>query len=95
MTRKEVLQEFEVRDGIITSPGKFEGEPIYAPYYWAMDCMGMADEYVLDVAIFFVTDQDRKEFPELDQFLELVEIWSDDQGFVHINHGYMGETVAM
>ena len=96
MTRDEILQEYEVKDGVITSPGKFQDEPIYAPYFWDMDVKGMADEYVLDVAIFFITKQDREEFPEIDQFLELVEIWADDEdGSVHINHGRMGETVAM
>ena len=95
MTRDEILKEYETRNGIIVSPGKFEGEPIYAPYFWDMDLQGLADEYVLDVAIFYIQPEDRENFPEIDPFLELVEIWSDDNGFVHINHGHMGETVAM
>ena len=26
---------YRSRNGVITSPGKFEGEPLYAPYFWS------------------------------------------------------------
>jgi hypothetical protein len=28
----------------ITSPGKFEGEPVFAPCYWQLGLEGMADD---------------------------------------------------
>lgn len=34
MTRKEIEAAYTVVNGIIRSPGKFEGEPVWAPYYW-------------------------------------------------------------
>ena len=34
MTRQDIENAYEVRDGIICSPGKFEGEAVYAPYFW-------------------------------------------------------------
>lgn len=35
MTRKEIAETYKVDErGVIRSPGKFEGEPIYVPYFW-------------------------------------------------------------
>jgi hypothetical protein len=36
MTREHILTLYKVRksDGLISSPGAFEGEPIYVPYFW-------------------------------------------------------------
>ena len=35
MTRAEVLEQYQVSGGSITSPGKFEGEAIWVPAFWA------------------------------------------------------------
>jgi hypothetical protein len=35
MTRTEILAQYQVgSDGVIRSPGKFEGEMLYVPFYW-------------------------------------------------------------
>lgn len=36
--------DYTVRGGVITSPGKFEGEPLYVPYYYGIGLEGFADE---------------------------------------------------
>lgn len=66
MTRRDIEREFTVKDGQIVSKGKFEGEPIYAPYFAERDVRGEADEETPEGdAIFRVTDADRRLFPEL------------------------------
>lgn len=82
MTRAEIEKEFTVRDGRIVSPGKFEGEPVYAPHFWEALLDGFADEDGA-VAWFDVTDEDRAEFPEL-QGIDRVSLETDDNGFVYL-----------
>lgn len=86
--REEIEREYKVVNGIIESPGKFEGEPVYAPYFWGLYLNGMADydespggALAGEVSGFDLTDEDRERFPELEGF-ERVELWTDDQGFV-------------
>lgn len=72
--------------GVITNPGKYEGEPLYVPYLW--------EEYVLhgfeqetisagreSVEIVEVTDDIVEEFPELEG-VEYVSLAQSNQGFV-------------
>lgn len=44
MNRAEVEKDYKVENGIITSPGKFEGEPIFVLHFWdcVLDGMGYA-----------------------------------------------------
>lgn len=74
----------------IQSPGKFEGEPIFAPYFWDMAMEGLADRDDQGVYIFKLAfnGQDRNIV-----FREQLKSWlrrkrtlhlrQDDQGFVH------------
>lgn len=40
---KNTKCEYE-NDGVrITAPGKFEGEPVFAPHYWGLGAEGFAD----------------------------------------------------
>lgn len=78
---------YETNDkGIITSPGQFEGAPLYVPAFW---------EYVLEngedwteetendeIYVFKLSREDREHFPVLADVAEL-RIWEDEQGFVH------------
>ena len=41
--RKEGESYSHTLDGRITQPGKFEGEPVFAPYYWGIAMEGFAD----------------------------------------------------
>jgi hypothetical protein len=88
MTRQEILDSYKVnRDGIIKSPGKFEGEMLYAPYFYDH---GQGDETwnseeVEDAfaEVFQVSDDDRKEFPELGNTY-MIAVEENEQGFVYL-----------
>jgi len=88
MNRREDLEiGYDVRNGFIRSPGKFEGCPAYALHYWDMSMNGMADETddcdgVL-VDVFDVTEDDRKLYPEIGEDAHAIRLWEDDYGFVH------------
>ena len=68
--------------GIITDPGKFEGEMYYVPYFWAESLEGGADWEADGIWGVQITDEDRARFPELkaeDAWLFMEE---SEQGFV-------------
>lgn len=65
MTREEILKDYKVKNGTIRSPGKFEGERVYVPYFWDCAMNGCADEDDGDILTFIITQEDLDEFPEL------------------------------
>ena len=67
----------------ITDPGKFEGEPTYVPYFWAMDDEDDCYEDIDGNCIreFFVAPKDEQRFPDLRDVYK-IELWEDEQGFV-------------
>lgn len=82
MTRKELLKEYHINaSGIIVSPGKFEGEAIYVPYFWEIFLNGCADRDDGKVLGFDVSPEDKKEFPELKK-RRTVKLYQRDDGFV-------------
>ena len=91
LTREEIETIYQTKRGIIISPGKFEGEPLWCPYFYIAGTEGFAhDTYdgtdgctepVGATWVFVVTDDDRREFPEL-RGIHTVEIHEDSQGFV-------------
>jgi hypothetical protein len=88
MTRDEVLSNYEVSNGRIVNPGKFEGEPTFAPFLWdtALDGFADADDGKTFRFICPKGDEMRMQWPELDSWLgkrRLVSLREDDQGFVH------------
>lgn len=83
MTRQDIMTEYNVdANGIIHSPGKFEGEMVYAPYFWDAFLNGMADEDNGKVLTFNITDEDREQFPELAD-VRAIDLINTDQGFVY------------
>ena len=66
------------RKGVIVTPGKFAGQMLYVPYFWDKYLSGSADDTTGDFITFFITDDERKEFPELGQaeIITLLEIES-------------------
>ena len=86
MTRDEVLKHYKVDDGVIRSPGKFEGEPVWAPAFWELALESSHDELTYDddcpVSHFTVTDDDRAMWPELTE-VKTIRLWESDQGFVN------------
>lgn len=85
MTRQELLAEYDVRDGVIRSPGKFEGEALYVPYFWEFGLQGFSDSEDDDGNwVFSVSDEDRQEFPELaEQGITRITLSESDSGFVY------------
>lgn len=84
MKREEILKEYSVNAvGLITNPGKFEGEPLYAPYFWDAFLNGCWDDE-LDggTLVYNIIADDIKEFPEL-KGAKQVWLSCDDNGFVY------------
>lgn len=72
----------------ITQPGKFEGEPVFAPYYWEMGLSGFADSDDGRVYGFRFknSDSDFVTWPQLKKWLgrkRSLKLVEDSQGFVH------------
>lgn len=81
------IEKYETNDeGIITSPGKFEGEPEWIVTLYEMVLNGMADESVHDgtmVIDAFKLDAEMARLTGLEESSEhYVCLWSNDQGFV-------------
>lgn len=84
MTRKEIEEGYEIDErGVIRSPGKFEGEMLYAPYFWEALLNGESDGEQDDMDWFTVQDEDCQQFPELTD-VEKVGLRTDDMGFVYL-----------
>lgn len=75
--------------GFIRGPGKFEGSPAYALYYYDRVMNGFSDE-IIDandgtvIDRFNVGDVDVALFPEL-QGERYLDMWECDQGFVYVD----------
>ena len=83
MNRAEVLALYNVDpNGIIQSPGKFEGEMLYIPVLWAYAAEGGADFDDGHVYGIILCEPDHEEFPELgDTWAILME--ESETGFVN------------
>lgn len=88
MTREEVLKMYEVNNrGIITSPGKFEGEALYVPHFWELVTEGFSDtdENNDRVDCVIIYSEDIGQFPELNEKYyphAYISLFEDDNGFV-------------
>ena len=67
MTRQDVEREHTIAHGHVVSKGKFEGEPVWAPYFWQLALDGAADweSEDLDKYQFAVTQDHKAIWPEL------------------------------
>lgn len=82
MTRAEICQQYTVdAQGIIRSPGKFEGCMLYVVHYWDVFLNGFADRDNGHILGFDVTPEDKQEFPELKR-RRTVRLCESDNGFV-------------
>jgi hypothetical protein len=82
MNRTELTSLYKIDDaGRIRSPGQFEGEMIYVPYFWDTYLDGFADRDDGHVLGFDVTTEDKAEFPELRR-RRTVRLIQRDDGFV-------------
>lgn len=88
ITRAEIAKEYNVENGKITSPGKFEGEPVYVPHFWdcVLDGEGYDDADGDDAIRVNIEPEEFEEFPELLGY-KSVTLWETDNGFVlHVLH---------
>ena len=83
MTRADVYRDYKVSDEvpIIVSPGKFEGEWVWAPYFYDAMLNGDGEEEDDGWLAFVVGPEDLKEFPELDG-VKWVSLYEREDGFV-------------
>lgn len=70
MTRHDILKTYTVENGRILDPGKFEGEMIYAPYFYDAVLNGGSDDSIDEhngsvTDVFIIRKDDLAEFPEL------------------------------
>jgi len=103
MNRDKILNTYEVDgNGIITSPGEFEGQIIYAPYYWDIHLDSSRGTWVHSkfcglIDYFEVNDDDRNQFPEIPKNVTMICLWAnkklhswkdlDHDGFIDVK-GY-------
>jgi hypothetical protein len=80
-TRQQIEKDFKVINGTIVSPGMFEGERVYIPYFWQCFLNGGADRDNGRVLGFDVTKEDKEAFPELGR-KRTVKLYQRDDGFV-------------
>ena len=81
MTRATIEQEYKIESGIIRTPGQFEGEMLYVPYFWDAYLNGFADQDDGNVLYFVVTDDDKIQFPELKR-RKVIRLYQREDGFV-------------
>ena len=81
MTRQDITNEYSVVNGRIVSPGKFENEMVYVPYFWDFYLNGFADDDDGKTLKFKVSKEDREQFPEL-KGKRTVRLQQTDTGFV-------------
>lgn len=79
--REEIEKQYSVRDGRISSPGKFEGEMVYVPYFWGHGLEGLADKDDGEMYTFRVMPEELAVFPELGKS-KTVRLRERDDGFV-------------
>ena len=74
--------DYRIINGRIANPGKFEGEPAWVPFFYALED---DDEFTDGAAVayraFQVNVEDRQRFPELSGVFAVVLAETDD-GFV-------------
>jgi hypothetical protein len=82
MTRNDIIENYTVDEyGIILTAGMFEGEMIYAPYFWDAYLDGMADEDDGHKLTFYINEQEVVMFPELEG-RDRISFYQRDDGFV-------------
>lgn len=86
-TREDIEKEFDIDGaGFITSPGRYEAEPLYTPYFHDIVLEGGGDDQFDDngtlVTFVDVKEKDIETFPELDG-IHRVSVWESDVGFVY------------
>ena len=83
MTREEILKQYNINgDGVIVSPGKFEGEMLYMPHFWEAYLNGESNTLQDGSLSSPIESGEREMFPELGKRKRVVRFNIDDKGFV-------------
>jgi hypothetical protein len=82
---EDLLEEggYTEQDGVITSPGKFEGEPVEVLYYYHLMLEGASSDEGEGWAAFEVTPEEAEEF-DLSPDAEVAVLTEDESGFVSL-----------
>lgn len=80
---QQAVHGYTIVDGIITDPGKFEGEPHWVPYFWELYLTGGGDDDG-ELIQFTLGPDDYLLFPELTCY-EGVGLYVTSDGFVRGN----------
>lgn len=83
LSRKQIEKDYKVDEkGMIRSPGKFELEMIYVPYFWEIYLEGGGEwDEEKGFACIDVLEEDRLIFPELGK-RERIRLNESSDGFV-------------
>jgi hypothetical protein len=87
--RRSVERDYDSDSGRITSPGKFEGEPLYVPALWQLAMEGFQDDTMeigtILYEIFSIDSEVESAFADysLKRAGDYILLWSDDNGFVN------------
>lgn len=87
MTREEILSTYEIDEHlVIQSPGKFECEAAWTPYFWNCVLEGVSDALDYEdgekIDIIDVDDADRAIWPEIEPGIVAAALTVSDTGFV-------------
>jgi hypothetical protein len=83
ITRDQILNTYETENDTITTPGKFEGEPIYTPYFYELAMNGAGNIITANSVVFTLAKSDTDQFPSLKGFKN-VELTVSPSGFVSV-----------
>lgn len=85
MTKHDILRTYHFNaTGIITTPGKFQGGPIYGPYFYEIYLDGGDMEILNEGILIEVELLDILQFPELEN-VKYILLDEDEQGFVWLS----------
>jgi len=77
------MSDYQVKDGRITSPGKFEGCREYVPHFWEIGLDGFVEINSGGVVTINILAEDRAKFPGAFGRRRVVRLVEDSQGFVN------------
>lgn len=84
VNRAAITEAFTVNShGRIMSLGKFAGQRLYVPYFWNKVIEGWQDDEDEDgTPVFYVTEEDRAEFPEIPRKVSQIRLVEQEDGGV-------------
>jgi hypothetical protein len=83
MTRQDIAEQYRPdSDGLIRTPGKFEHEMLYVPYFWDAALNGDSSTDTGSVFFTIIDDLDRAQFPELGTAYGIA-LEESEQGFIY------------